>query len=392
VRKLSVLVIHNQYQQPGGEDAVVRAEIEMLQRAGHRVVPFVRSNTAIAEYNLTQKAALFVNTTWNRSTHAHLRKLIAKERPDVVHCHNLMPLMSPSVYEACKSADVPVVQTLHNYRLLCPAATLYRSGQACDNCLRGLCSAVMRGCYRNSHLQTAAVAVMLGTHRRLGTWECSVDAYVALSQFAHDRFLAGGLPAGKVHVKPNFLSDNPMPRESPGDYGLFVGRLSPEKGVLEMLQVWLQLAHIPLVVVGGGPLFEQAARLVCRSGCTHIKLLGQLNGSDTRAQMQHARFLVFPSRWYEPFGMALIEAAACGVPALAANIGGVPELVGDGQTGLLFDPDNPDELAEKANWAWAHPVEMSAMGSAARQRYRERYTPEKNYELLMNIYQAALSN
>ena len=180
--------------------------------------------------------------------------------------------------------------------------------------------------------------MMLGIHRLLGTWTRKVDAYVALSQFARDCFVAGGLPAEKVHVKPNFLPESPVSRARPGDYALFVGRLSPEKGVLEMLQAWHHLSHIPLVVVGDGPLYDPASRLVRQSGSTHIKLLGQLNADDTQAQMKSARFLVFPSRWYEPFGMTLLEAAACGVPAVASRIGGVPELVVEGETGLLFDP------------------------------------------------------
>ena len=392
MRKLSVLVIHNQYQQPGGEDVVVRAEMEMLRQAGHRVVPFLRNNAAIANYNPLQKASLLVSTTWNWNAYAEIRGLIAKERPDVVHCHNLVPLVSPAAYDACKSAGVPVVQTLHNYRLLCPAATLYADGKICDDCSRSLRGGVARGCYRGSRLQTGAIAMMLGTHRLLGTWTRKVDAYVALSQFARNCYVAGGLPAGKVHVKPNFLPENPVSRARPGDYALFVGRLSPEKGVLEMLQAWHQLSHVPLVVVGDGPLRDQASRLVGESGSRQIKLLGQLNADDTQAQMKGARFLVFPSRWYEPFGMTLLEAAACGVPAVASRIGGVPELVVEDETGLLFDPNNLEQLVEKVNWAWAHRPEMVAMGSAAYQRYQQKYTPEKSYELLMNIYEAALSN
>ena len=206
MRKLCVLVIHNQYQQPGGEDVVVRDEMEMLRRAGHRVVSFIRNNAAIAEYNPLQKASLLVSTTWNQSSYRQIRELIAKVRPDIAHCHNLVPLVSPAAYGACQSAGVPVVQTLHNYRLVCPAATLYGSGQICEKCARSLTSGVVRGCYRGSRVQTATLAMMLGAHRLSGTWNCSVDAYVALSQFSRDYFVAAGLPPEKVYVKPNFLA------------------------------------------------------------------------------------------------------------------------------------------------------------------------------------------
>jgi len=392
MRQLSVLVIHNQYRQPGGEDVVVRAETEMLRTAGHRVASFIRNNATIAEYNPLQKASLLVSATWNRAACAAIRELIAKERPDVAHFHNFMPLVSPAAYDACHSAGVPVVQTLHNYRLLCPAGTLYGEGRICEDCKRSLTRAVARGCYRDSHLQTATVALMLGAHRLRGTWNRSVDAYIALSQFSRDYFVAAGLPAGKVHVKPNFLQRGPDRRAGPGDYALFVGRLAPEKGVLEMLKAWQRLPHIPLFVVGDGPLHDQVAQIVRESHSAHIKLLGRLCAEDTQTQMKGARFLVFPSRWYEPFGMALLEAAACSVPAIAARIGGVPELVVEGHTGLLFSPESFDELAAKANWAWGHPAEMDAMGSAARHRYQQKYTAERNYEMLLNIYRSVVPN
>ena len=392
MRKLRVLVIHNQYQQPGGEDVVVRAEAGELRRAGHHVVEFIRKNETISRYKPLRKASLLVSTTWNPNAYRQIQQLIARERPDIAHCHNLLPLLSPAAYYACKSAGVSVVQTLHNYRLRCPPGTLYADGRICDDCARSLTCGVARGCYRNSRLQTATVAIMLGAHRLLGTWDRSVDAYVALNRFARDYFVAAGLPAAKVHVKPNFLLDDPVPRTGPGDYALFVGRLTPEKGVLEMLQAWQRLPHIPLAVVGDGPLRGEVSRKVGQSGSAHIKLFGHLSARDTQARMRSARFLVFPSRWYEPFPMTLLEAAACGLPAVAAGIGGVPELVVEGQTGLLFDPQNFETLTERVNWAWTHPAEMAAMGCAARNLYQQKFTAEKNYELLMNIYQAALSN
>jgi len=392
MRKLSVLVIHNQYQQPGGEDAVVRAEAGMLRRAGHHVMEFTRRNAVIAQYKPWQKASLCVSTTWNQNAYAEIRKVIAEERPDVAHCHNLLPLVSPAAYYACKSEGVRVVQTLHNYRLLCPSGALYAGGRICDDCTRSLASGIKRGCYRDSRLQTATLAMMLGAHRLLGTWRRTVDAYVALNQFARDYFVAAGLPAEKIHVKPNFLLDDPAPRCGTADYALFVGRLAAEKGVLEMLSAWQQLPHIPLFVAGDGPMRERVQHLLRQPSTAHIKLLGQVSADDVTAQMKNARFLVFPSRWYEPFPMTLLQAAACGLPAVAACIGGVPEVVVEGKTGLLFDPHNLEGLVAKADWAWCHPVEMAAMGSAARRLYQQKYTAESNYELLMNVYQAALSN
>ena len=392
MRKLSVLVIHNQYQQAGGEDVVVRAEVDLLQRAGHRVLQFTQNNATLANRSPLDKAALLVTTTWNPTAYSTIRTLIEEERPDLVHCHNLLPQVSPAAYYACQSAGVPVVQTLHNYRLFCPAGTFFHNGQICQECTRSLPYAVKRGCYRSSRLETATVAMMLEFHRLRRTWTSAVNAYVALTEFSRNFFVALGLPAKNIHVKPNFLSHDPGQRSSPGSYALFVGRLSPEKGALEMLRTWLHLPHIPLVVVGDGPVYDDASQMVRRSGSTHIRLLGRRSVEDTKAQMKGARFLIFPSRWYEPFGMVLLEAAAAGVPAIAARIAGVPELVIEDKTGLLFDLQKADDLASKSNWAWTHPAEMEAMGSAARQLYLQNFTAEKNYESLINVYRSVVRN
>ena len=392
MRKFNVLVIHNQYQQPGGEDVVVQAEVDLLRRNGHRVLQFTQNNATLANYNPLKKAALFLTTTWNRTAYSSIRELIEKERPDVAHCHNLLPQVSPAAYYACKSAGVPVVQTLHNYRLFCPAGTFFHDGQICQNCTSSLAYAVQQGCYRRSRLQTATVATMLAFHRLRETWTSSVDAYIALTQFSRNLFVALGLPDKKIHVKPNFLAHDPGRRPSPGTYALFVGRLSPEKGILEMLSAWQHLPHIPLVVVGDGPLYDEALQVIRQSRSTHIGLAGRMSTEDTQAQMRGARFLVFPSRWYEPFGMALIEAAAVGVPAIAARISGLPELVIENKTGLLFDLQSADDLPAKANWAWTHPAEMEAMGREARQLYQQNFTAEKNYESLINVYRSVVRN
>jgi glycosyltransferase involved in cell wall biosynthesis len=391
MQRLSVLVIHNTYQQPGGEDAAVRAEIELLRAAGHRVLRYIRDNSEIAGYGVLGKASLLASTTWSRKTYADLGALIRQERPDLAHCHNILPLVSPAAYYACHSAGVPVVQSLHNYRLFCPAGTLFTANQRCERCTRNLARAAYRKCYRDSRSQTAVVSLMLGTHRLLGTWSRGVDAYIAPSAFCRDYFVARGLPEGKVHLKPNFLARDPGPRAERGDYALFLGRLSPGKGVLEMIEAWKQLPQMKLLVAGDGPLYEQAQR-AARGTDGRVRLLGQLSAEHTLARIKGARFVVFPSRWYEPFGMGLLEAAACGVPAIASRIGAIPELVADHRTGLLFDPDNFSELVERAGWAWAHPAEMEQMGAAARQLYLQKFTAEKNYEALMDVYRKVLSS
>ena len=386
--KISVLVIHNRYQQPGGEDAVVRNEVLMLRRAGHRVLEYRRDNAEIAGYSLLRQVALPLRTTWNPATSRELGALLRRERPDVAHIHNFFPLISPAAHFACQAAGVPVVQTLHNYRLSCPAATLFRLGQRCHQCSRTLGAAVRHGCYRNSRLKTAAVSLMLGVHRRLKTWELYINAYITPSRFCRDHLADIGLPTDKVHVVANSLPRDPGQRSKAEDYALFVGRLAPEKGVLEMARAWNQLRDIPLRIAGDGPLLPELRQLATGR---NITLTGQLGAEETLRSIKRARFLVFPSRWDEPFGLGLVEAAGCGVPAIASRAGAVPEIVRDRKTGLLFDPDNFDEMAEQVRWAWSHAGEMNQMGRAARQEYLGKFTPEKHYEALMRVCHSVLN-
>ncbi len=390
MQKPSVLVIHNQYQQSGGEDSVVRAEVDMLRRAGHRVVMYTRQNAEINRYGSLRKSLLLFTTSWAGAAYSDVCALIRKERPDIAHCHNFLPLVSPSAHYACKAMGIPVLQTLHNYRLLCPSGTFFQDGQRCASCNGCSLRGVVRGCYRHSHLQTGAVSLMLLSHGVLGTWKRLVDAYVAPSRFCRDTFVRAGWSPAKMYCKPNFLPDDPGQRHARGDYALFVGRLSAEKGVLELFETWKTLSDIPLLVAGDGPLHDRLNSLVGGMALP-IKLLGTLSSKDTISCIKGARFLIFPSRWHEPFGMGLLEAAACGVPAIASRVGAIPEIVDERRTGLLFDPDDQNELAEQVRWAWRHPAEMEEMGFAARQRYLQNFTAKKNYERLMDIYQALLN-
>jgi glycosyltransferase involved in cell wall biosynthesis len=314
---------------------------------------------------------------------------LATDPPALAHFHNTFPLISPAAYFACRRAEVPVVQTLHNYRLLCPAATLLRNGRPCAECLHRSFAwpGVLHSCYRGSLLQTAMVAAMMVLHRALGSWE-KVDAFIVMNNFCRDKFIKGGLPAGKIFIKPHFVWPDPGERPQPGDYALFVGRLSEEKGVRLLLKAWLRIVELPLVIVGDGPLKQEVD---CAAGSAgRIRLLGWRPAQDVVRIMRGARFLVFPSLWPEPFGRVIIEAFACGLPVLATRAGAPGEMVHDGRTGLLFSPGDPAELAEKAAWLWAHRKQGRAMGSEARREFLEHYTAEQNYRRLLEIYSIVL--
>jgi glycosyltransferase involved in cell wall biosynthesis len=387
---MKLLAVHNYYQQAGGEDAVFEAETQLMEDHGHRVIRYTAHNDQVWQLSAPRLAG---KTIWNAAVHHDLVRLLKQERPDIVHVHNTLPLISPSVYYAARTVGVPVVQTLHNYRLLCPSALLFRDGHLCEDCLHRAVPTpgVRHRCYRGSRSASAAVAAMLTIHRAIGTWRRDVDRFIALTEFAREKFVAGGLAPEKIMVKPNFTRD-PETRAGGGTYALFVGRLSPEKGYRVLLESWPRLAaRIPLVVIGDGPGTDEVACAAAQAQAG-VQLLGRRSAAEVRSAMAAARFLVFPSLWYETFGLTIIEAYAVGIPVIASKLGAMSTLVQHGHTGLHFRPGDPDDLVRQVEWALAHPAEMDQMGKNARLTYEAHYTPERNYAMLMDVYKLAGSD
>jgi len=365
----------------------------MLEDAGHEVVFFKRSNWDVESYRGLRKISLAKRTIWASDTKRDFAGVLGEHKPDIVHVHNTFVMISPSIFSACVEARVPVVQTLHSYRLLCPSATLFRNGKVCEECMQhSLLRSVRYGCYRDSRATTAVTALMLAFHRLRATWQKEVTFFVTLTEFSRRKFIEGGLPAEKVVVKPNFLHPDPGHRTSTGDYAMFVGRLSPEKHVPTILEAWKRLRiSIPLLICGTGPQEEQLRAQASREGIKNVEFKGKLPREEVLAALNKARFLVFPSAWFEGFPMTLAESFACSTPVICSRMGAMQEIVTDGRTGLHFTPGDPDELAQKAEWAWSHPQEMRAMGEQARSDYESKYTAQINYPLLMNIYQRAIA-
>jgi glycosyltransferase involved in cell wall biosynthesis len=390
---MKVLVVHNSYQQRGGEDAVVEAETDLLSEKGHSIVRFARHNDELRTISPASAVVKAVDAVWATTSVRMLRDLISREKPDVAHFHNTFPLISPAAYYACTKAGIPVVQTLHNYRLLCPTATFVREGRVCQDCLgKGVpWPGIWHACYRGSVSQSAVLGSMLAIHKMLRTWQTKVTTYIALSEFARRLFIQGGIPRNRITVKPNFVSPDPGPKLGRGEYALFVGRCSEEKGVQTLLDAWAQLdSQIPLVLIGDGPLREGLHRRINDRNLFNVNLLGQLPQNEVLHRMRGARFLICPSIWFEGFPVTVAEAFACGLPVLSSRIGGLAEIIEDGRTGLHFNPGDVSDLASKAKWAWAHERETRQMGCAARAEFEAKYTADNNYSQLMNIYKRAL--
>jgi len=364
----------------------------MLEGQGQRVISYRRSNLELNAYHGLTQIGVAKKALWATDTYREVSGLLQREKPDVVHVHNTFVVISPSIYSACYEARVPVVQTLHNYRLLCPAATFFRDGRICEECLdSSLLRSVQHRCYHGSRSRTAVLALMLAAHRFRGTWNREITSFIALTEFARGKYIEGGLPAEKIFVKPNFVDPDPQVRTGDGDYAVFVGRLSPEKRVSTLLDAWTLLRrHIPLVVVGGGPELHELESEYRARGLADIHFRGQLPRDHTIAAIKGARLLIFSSEWYETFGLTMVEAFACGTPVIASCVGAMTEIVANGRTGLHFNTGDPQDLATKVEWAWNHPEELRAIGKEARREYESKYTAKRNYPILMEIYERAI--
>lgn len=389
---LKIMTVHNRYLQPGGEDAVYEAESTLLEQRGCKVIRFEEQNQS--PNGVIAKIEVAASCTWSVPSHRKIAALLKQHKPDVVHFHNFFQQISPSAYYACQDADIPVVQTLHNYRLICAAATLSREGRVCEECLdQSIWHGVKYSCYRGNKMATAALALMVEFHRKRHTWDTKVDRYIALTEFARRKLVEGGLPAGKFSVKPNFVLPDPGPREfeSPGRYALFVGRIDETKGLPVLIEAWRQIpSDIPLVILGDGDYRPQLEASLREYGLSNVQYRGRASREQMFAAMKQARFLVFPSIWYEGFPVTIAEAYACGVPVIASRLGSMEELILDGITGYHFEAGSAEDLAATVVRAWRDPEEMLAMGRAARVEFDSKYTADRNYDLLMDIYQQVL--
>jgi glycosyltransferase involved in cell wall biosynthesis len=384
---MRILHVHNFYQLPGGEDQSFAATGAMLEDFGHEVIRFTLRNDVIVGVGRLTAASKAV---WNRAVHKELRRLIRTTRPDVAHFENTFPLVSPAAYYACHAEGVAVVQTLRNFRMLCPSGLLFRNGTVCEECLGRWTPwpGVVHGCYRGSRLGTGAVAAMITTHRALGTWHKQVDAYIALNGFVRAKYIEAGLTASKVHVNPNFLTADPGPGGGDGGYALFAGRLSPEKGITTLLAAWDELAsEVPLKILGDGPEADRVAEAVARH--PSIEWLGWRPVEDVVDLIGGAKFVVVPSVCYESFNRTQLEAFAKGTPVVASRQGSMQAIVDHRRTGLLFTPNDSGDLVRQVRWLVGSPAAYARMRLAARQEFEDYYTTELSHDRLLRIYHAA---
>jgi glycosyltransferase involved in cell wall biosynthesis len=391
--KLRILFVHNFYQNRGGEDESTEQEIRLMEKKGHDVRLYSRKNEEIESYSIFNKGKLIFEPTWSSRTFREISLLLQDYQPDIVHVQNFFPLISPSVFYACSENNIPAVFTLRNYRLLCPIGIFFRDGEICEECfVHSLWRSIKYACYHKSRVQTSAVAIALKSHRFLHTWDRKVDLFIALSEFTRKKFISTGIPEDKIHVRPNFLETDPGMGDLHREYALYAGRLSREKGVYELVSEWKNIPHIPLLVVGDGPLRKDIETFILENNIQNVKLIGFIPLEQLLSVMKKALFLVMPTLWYETFGRTVIEAYATGTPVVASNIGVVASLVKDGITGTTFDPKEPMDLVKKINYAMEEPKRLRGWSREARSVYEQFYSSSSAYEGIMKIYRVVITN
>jgi glycosyltransferase involved in cell wall biosynthesis len=394
---MKILLVHNRYRSgtPSGENRVVEQESAALAALGHEVTRFDRSSDEIEQWSLAKKATLPARIVWNPETFRDLKAALRAQRPDVVHVHNTFPLVSAAVLYACRDAAVPVVATMHNYRLACLNGAYFRDGAVCHDCAEGLIlPGLQHGCYRNSVAATAPMAVAMVAHRR--AWRSLVSAYIFISRSQRDLLRAIRLPDDRVFVRHNLIPFRERPQVPKSSIVVYAGRLDEAKGTRVLMDGWdryLEMAGdagLRLTIAGGGPLDgEVAAWAATRPSVT---LAGVLSSADCADLITRARAVLVPSICEETFGLVAMESMAAGVPPIAAAHGALTELITPGVDGRLFAPGDAAALASNIADAERNPEDYEGYGEAARKTYEQRFDPERNLADLLDIYRYAIKH
>lgn len=391
---MKVLLGHCFYRSsaPSGEDSAFKNEKELLLKNGAKVISYEKYNDALMDYRFTQKISTGLNYLWSKNAYQEVSNIIKNERPDVAHFHNIFPQMSTSVYQACKDNNIPVIQTLHNYRYLCPNGLFVRNGKPCEDCLhKSLFSSVIHGCYRDSRIATIPMAGMIAFNRFFNNFDNLVDAYISLTEFAKSKFVESGINAEKIQIKSNFVEDSGYSLNSVGEYIVYVGRLSKEKGVETLFAAAKNCQHIPIKVIGDGELRSKLETISIQHQL-NVEFLGYQTKDKVLSQIKNSRFVVIPSECYEGFPVTIAEAFSCAKPVIGSDIGSLKEIISNGTNGYKFTTGSADALAARINLMWKETAEISRMSQLARTYYEENLSPTANAETLMSVYNSVLSH
>lgn len=385
-KKQNILIVHNYYQIPGGEDTVVANEKKMLEAHGHKVVLYSRNNSELKSMSKWKKLILPLSTVFNLKTYRDVKRLIRVEHIDIVHVHNTLTLVSPSVYYAAKAMKIPVVQTVHNFRLLCPGATFYRDGHICEECVtKGLMYAVKHNCYRGSKLQTLACVVSTTIHRLTGIY--GKISYICLTEFNKEKLLQlKQIKADRVFVKPNFVetaTDEIVPYNKRENTFIFAGRLDKLKGINILFDAWRQMGKTApkLIICGTGSMEEWCRKFLIDYPECNIEMKGFVPNKETKKLIANSKALILPTQWYEGFPVTILEAYSAGTPVIGSNIGNVANLI-NSSLGATFIYNSPESLINVIS-------HCNFKSEIIEEYYRENYSEDKNYSMQIQCYKRA---
>jgi glycosyltransferase involved in cell wall biosynthesis len=383
---MKILVIHNRYKILGGEDLSTEAEVTLLKCNGIEVHTFYVDN---ADIDIKHKSSLALNTVWSNRYYKEIIDLIEKEKYTIVHVQNFFPLLSPSIFYACQKSNTKVVMSVRNYRLICPNAQMYVNGQICTACVGKKIPfrAITKKCYRKSAATSAAVVAMLSFHNFLNTWKNKIDGYICVSEFVKSQLMLGGFEGDNIYVKHNFVRTDIQPSFEDGDYYIFAGRLSEEKGIDILLKSFKNNSK-KLIVVGSGPMSDTVSAFAREN--PNVVYLGKRPLDEIYQLISKAKALIFPSKWHEPFGRTIVEAFAHGTPVIGSAMGGITELITNHYNGFLFNPHDEQGL-EKAIRMLESVQDIRTIRKNTYATYQKSFLPADNFSKIMSIYQQVLS-
>lgn len=384
---MKIVLIHNFYQQFGGEDAVALAEQRLLEQHAEEVVVYSRHNDDIKSYGVTAKVKFGLETVFSQRTNQEIRELIQRWKPDVAYVHNVFPLISPALYHALYALGVPTVQVVHDFRFLCPNGWFYTQGRICERCKSGqYWNAVRYRCYRGSYLLSALYAATIGGNRLAGILD-KITAFICLTEFAKQKLLEVRIPEEKIFIRPNFLdATTTTPTPGKGHSVVYLGRLSAEKGVWTLVRAFEQLPEVSLKIVGTGPLEAALKDYVRERNLTNVHFVGFKQGEEKWAVLQDSMCTIVPSEWYENFPVVVLEAYAAGKPVIGSNLGSLPYIIEKDRSGLLFEAGNSADLTDKVRELLRSPAKRADMGNYARTLVDNKYSPQQSYQTLKAIF------
>ena len=388
---MKVLQVHNFYRTRGGECSVVDAERVLLESRGHKVVPYYRDSSNIDELRIIDKARTLFRVPYNNAVEKDLTVTLSKDTPDVAHVHNVFPMLTTAVYKALRNYGVPIIQTIHNFRFLCPNGQFYVHNKVCEACQeKGFLSAVKNRCMQNSFLISSIYSAAISHAWKSGVLPNGIDRYIALNQFFADRLISGGIPPSRIRILGNFVSETGLLVSPKKDYVLYLGRLSQEKGIRTLLRAWKNVDGATLRIAGIGPMMQEIEDMIANYPQARVQTMGYVSGIAKRVLIKEAICMVVPSEWYENFPISVLEAMSLGTPVIASNIGGLPEMVNHDKDGLLYETGNSDALTEKLRLMISDRELAARLAKEALNSANNLFSPERHYESLIDIYTDAI--